>query len=146
MVFMFSRVGRTMYDANIDETHIIKVEFPGLDANGGPAYIGTACFHRRDTFRGKKYKNDYQIDWRTENDRRVESRTTVLEETCKTLASCSCEENTDWGKEVLSPSPSPSTHEHTYIPLAHTLYYFSTYIIQTQMMSICRWDQSMGVQ
>ncbi|KAG5516231.1 hypothetical protein RHGRI_037060 [Rhododendron griersonianum] len=81
----------------------LKVEFPGLDANGGPAYIGTGCFHRRDTLCGKKYKNDYQIDWRTENDRRVEESTTVLEETCKTLASCSYEENTEWGKEVSSP-------------------------------------------
>ncbi|KAG5517042.1 hypothetical protein RHGRI_037706 [Rhododendron griersonianum] len=81
----------------------LKVEFPGLDANGGPAYIGTGCFHRRDTLCRKKYKNNYQIDWRTENDRRVEESTTVLEETCKTLASCSYEENTEWGKEVSSP-------------------------------------------
>ncbi|KAG5517037.1 hypothetical protein RHGRI_037702 [Rhododendron griersonianum] len=80
-----------------------EVEFPGLDANGGPAYIGTGCFHRRDTLCRKKYKNNYQIDWRTENDRRVEESTTVLEETCKTLASCSYEENTEWGKEVSSP-------------------------------------------
>ncbi|KAI8524878.1 hypothetical protein RHMOL_Rhmol13G0183800 [Rhododendron molle] len=77
-----------------------EVEFPGLDANGGPAYVGTGCFHRRDTLCGKKYKNNYQIDWRTENDRRVEESTTVLEETCKTLASCSYKENTEWGKEM----------------------------------------------
>ncbi|KAF7120838.1 hypothetical protein RHSIM_Rhsim13G0140100 [Rhododendron simsii] len=50
---------------------IMEVELPGTDANGGPLYIGTGCFHRRDILCGKKYKKDHQNDWWTENDQRV---------------------------------------------------------------------------
>ncbi|GMP75875.1 hypothetical protein CsSME_00032811 [Camellia sinensis var. sinensis] len=47
-----------------------------------------------------KYKKDYKTDWMVKNDRKVEESTHVLEETCKVLASCSYEENTQWGKEM----------------------------------------------
>ncbi|KAK2640140.1 hypothetical protein Ddye_027935 [Dipteronia dyeriana] len=33
----------------------IEVEFHGMDGNGGPPYIGTGCFHRRDTLCGRKF-------------------------------------------------------------------------------------------
>ncbi|KAH7837625.1 hypothetical protein Vadar_015978 [Vaccinium darrowii] len=79
---------------------IMEVELRGLDGNGGPLYIGTGCFHRRDTLCGKKYEKDCKIEWWTENDKRAEESTKVLEETCKTLASCSYEKNTEWGKEM----------------------------------------------
>ncbi|XP_058200272.1 cellulose synthase-like protein E1 isoform X2 [Rhododendron vialii] len=82
---------------------IMEVELPGTDANGGPLYIGTGSFHRRDILCGKKYKKDYQNDWWTENDKRVKESAKVLVENCRTLASCSYEENTEWGKEVSSP-------------------------------------------
>ncbi|KAG5516230.1 hypothetical protein RHGRI_037059 [Rhododendron griersonianum] len=82
---------------------IMEVELPGTDANGGPLYIGTGCFHRRDVLCGKKYKKDYQNDWWTENDKRVKESAKVLVENCRSLASCSYEENTEWGKEVSSP-------------------------------------------
>ena len=39
----------------------IKMEMPGFDGNGGPCYIGTGCFHRRETLSGKKYNKNYKI-------------------------------------------------------------------------------------
>jgi hypothetical protein len=78
----------------------IKVEMAGFDGNGGPCYIGTGCFHRRETLCGLKHSKDYKPDWKRWNNREVEGSTSVQEETCKVLASCSYEENTQWGKEV----------------------------------------------
>ncbi|MBA0668633.1 hypothetical protein Goklo_001524, partial [Gossypium klotzschianum] len=77
-----------------------KLEFPGLDANGGPCYIGTGCFHRRDALCGKKYDKTCKVGWKRLNRREVEENATVLEETCKVLASCSFEQNTQWGNEM----------------------------------------------
>ncbi|GFZ12615.1 cellulose synthase like E1 [Actinidia rufa] len=34
---------------------ICEVEFSGLDGYGGPLYIGTGCFHRRDILCGRKF-------------------------------------------------------------------------------------------
>ncbi|PSS24753.1 Cellulose synthase-like protein [Actinidia chinensis var. chinensis] len=79
---------------------ISEVELPGLDANGGPLYIGTGCFHKRVVLCGRKYSKDEKIDWSLENHTKVEESTHVLEETCKILASCTYEENTEWGKEM----------------------------------------------
>ncbi|XVF06600.1 hypothetical protein REPUB_Repub06bG0063100 [Reevesia pubescens] len=77
-----------------------QVEFQGLDANGGPCYIGSGCFHRREALSGKKYDKDCKIDWKRLNDGKVEESACVLEETCKVLASCTFEQNTLWGKEM----------------------------------------------
>ncbi|KAL4628063.1 hypothetical protein ACB092_05G209900 [Castanea dentata] len=79
---------------------IMELEMPGFDGNGGPCYIGTGCFHRRETLFGKKYKKNYKTDWKRWSNRSVEESTSVLEETSKVLASCSYEENTQWGKET----------------------------------------------
>ncbi|KAM4112622.1 hypothetical protein ACJW30_05G153900 [Castanea mollissima] len=79
---------------------IMELEMPGFDGNGGPCYIGTGCFHRRKTLFGKKYKKNYKTDWKRWSNRSVEESTSVLEETSKVLASCSYEENTQWGKET----------------------------------------------
>ncbi len=79
---------------------MIKVELPGLDGNGGPCYIGSGCFHRREILCGKKYSKERGVDWKRLNHRKVEESMSVLEETCKVLASCTYEENTQWGKEV----------------------------------------------
>ncbi|KAL4628046.1 hypothetical protein ACB092_05G209500 [Castanea dentata] len=76
------------------------LEMPGFDGNGGPCYIGTGCFHRRETLSGQKYSKIYKADWKRWINRSVEDSTSVLEETCKVLASCSYEENTQWGKEI----------------------------------------------
>lgn len=68
----------------------IKVEFHGMDGYGGPPYVGTGCFHRRNTLTGKKFDNECMEDWKREE--------TV--DKIKALASCTYEENTQWGKEV----------------------------------------------
>ena len=88
----------------------MKVELAGLDGNGGPCYIGTGCFHRREILCGKKYSKDYKSDWKKENYTTLDESANTLEETCKVLASCNYEENTQWGNEVLSLSLS---HTHT---------------------------------
>ncbi|KAM3749063.1 hypothetical protein ACB098_05G154400 [Castanea mollissima] len=79
---------------------LMELEMPGFDGNGGPCYIGTGCFHRRETLSGQKYSKIYKADWKRWINRSVEDSTSVLEETCKVLASCSYEENTQWGKEI----------------------------------------------
>ncbi|CAI9755084.1 unnamed protein product [Fraxinus pennsylvanica] len=80
---------------------INELEFPGADANGGPLYIGSGCFHRRDALWGEKYDKESKIDWTKENGKvRVKESANVLEETCKILAGCSYEENSQWGKEM----------------------------------------------
>ncbi|KAL4376350.1 hypothetical protein GQ457_02G031100 [Hibiscus cannabinus] len=79
---------------------IQKLELVGLDANGGPCYIGTGCFHRREALCGKKYEKIYKVDWMKLNQTRAEESASLLEETCKVLASCTFEHNTQWGKEM----------------------------------------------
>ncbi|CBI23490.3 unnamed protein product, partial [Vitis vinifera] len=79
---------------------IIQVELPGLDSNGGPCYIGTGCFHRRVALCGMKYGKECEREWKRENDRRGRESASVLEESCKVLASCTYEENSQWGKEM----------------------------------------------
>ncbi|KAG4176272.1 hypothetical protein ERO13_A11G234900v2 [Gossypium hirsutum] len=66
----------------------------------GPSYMGSGCFHRRETLCGKKYEKNYKVDWKKINDKKVNESASVLEETCKVLASCTFEHNTPWGKEM----------------------------------------------
>ncbi|EOA36706.1 hypothetical protein CARUB_v10012240mg [Capsella rubella] len=70
----------------------VNVEFLGLDGNGGPLYIGTGCFHRRDVICGRKYGEEEE-----ESDKIQEM---IEPEMIKDLASCTYEENTQWGKEM----------------------------------------------
>ncbi|KAJ8770304.1 hypothetical protein K2173_013258 [Erythroxylum novogranatense] len=79
---------------------IMEVEIPGLDANGGAPYIGTGCFHRRETLCGKRYTKEYKVDWKKVDGKTAVYCTNALEEASKVLASCSYEENTEWGKEM----------------------------------------------
>ncbi|KAG6592103.1 Cellulose synthase-like protein E6, partial [Cucurbita argyrosperma subsp. sororia] len=79
---------------------INEVELPGLDSFGGPLYIGTGCFHRRDVLCGKKYSKGYRNDWNSKDYRNSGDDVNELEEKSKHLASCSYEENTEWGKEM----------------------------------------------
>ncbi|KAI3434149.1 2OG-FeII_Oxy_2 domain-containing protein [Psidium guajava] len=82
---------------------INHVEFHGLDGNGGPMYIGTGCFHRREALSGGKYTPEGKTDSsnRDCHDQiQIRESARVLEETCKTLADCAYEDNTDWGKKM----------------------------------------------
>ncbi|CAK7323343.1 unnamed protein product [Dovyalis caffra] len=79
---------------------IFEMEFPGIDANGGPMYIGTGCFHRRVNLCERKHSNEHIVDWKRVTEIKIEQSARALEEECKVLASCTYEENTQWGKEV----------------------------------------------
>ncbi|KAI0511965.1 hypothetical protein KFK09_012599 [Dendrobium nobile] len=79
---------------------IHKVYFPGLDGLGGPMYTGSCCFHRRDCLNGRKYSELNKIELKRENPKIQETNMITLEERIKNLASCSYEENTQWGKEM----------------------------------------------
>ena len=77
-----------------------KMEMSGYDGNGRCCYIGTGCFHRRETLSGQKYRKNFKENWKRLSNGSVEERTSVLEEKCKVLASSSYEKNSQWGKEV----------------------------------------------
>ncbi|KAK2661824.1 hypothetical protein Ddye_000398 [Dipteronia dyeriana] len=89
-----------IYSSNLSVLQ--EVELAGLDSCGGTYYIGTGCFHRRDTLCGKKYSQECnKPDWKScVEDTKIEESREVLEDTCKILASCTYEENTLWGKEM----------------------------------------------
>ena len=70
-----------------------KMEMPRYDGNGGCCYIGTGCFHKRDTLSGQKYSKIFKADWKRLSNRSVEESTSVLEEKCKVFASSSYEKN-----------------------------------------------------
>ena len=68
-----------------------------MDGYGGPLYIGSGCFHRRDVLCGRKFGTKYKKE---EKDSRRTESVHELEEMSKNLASCAYEKNTQWGKEV----------------------------------------------
>ncbi|XP_076937263.1 cellulose synthase-like protein E6 [Bidens hawaiensis] len=77
-----------------------ELEMGGMDPNGGPCYIGSGCFHRRTALCGDKYSKIFKQEWNTENTINEQESTSVLQERCKPLASCTYEKDTQWGKEV----------------------------------------------
>lgn len=85
-------------DTNLCDV-LFKVEFHGLDGYGGPLYIGSGCFHRRDILSGRKFGEECKKEERREDGNELKS-IFELEETSKALASCTYEENTQWGNEV----------------------------------------------
>ncbi|XP_050140256.1 cellulose synthase-like protein E1 isoform X3 [Malus sylvestris] len=82
---------------------INEVEAHGVDSYGGPLYIGSGCFHRRDTLCGRKFSKGCKSDMKWENRKGEELGIHEPEESSKSLASCTFEENTQWGKEISSP-------------------------------------------
>nr|XP_043606339.1 cellulose synthase-like protein E1 isoform X2 [Erigeron canadensis] len=74
------------------------VDLHGHDGVGGPLYIGTNCFHRRDILSGKSLNDGSKINWRLENHHKEKLEYTI--EKIKSLASCTFEINTEWGKEI----------------------------------------------
>ncbi|XP_020693015.2 cellulose synthase-like protein E6 [Dendrobium catenatum] len=79
---------------------IQKVDFPGLDGQGGPLYTGSCCFHRRDCLKGRKYSELSNVELKGERPQILEASSRILEEKTKDLATCSYEESTQWGKEI----------------------------------------------
>ncbi|XP_058202484.1 cellulose synthase-like protein E1 isoform X3 [Rhododendron vialii] len=82
-----------------------EVDLAAMDANGGPCYIGSGCFHRRESLCGMKYdrKECGGLDqWRKETDKNEKQSAIVLEDMSKVLANCTYEDNTQWGREITS--------------------------------------------
>ncbi|KAG1326699.1 Cellulose synthase-like protein E6 [Cocos nucifera] len=76
-----------------------KVDFHGLDGYGGPLYVGSGCFHRRDSLCGRRFDETCKAAIQV-NDRNMESSASTLEERGKSLITCTYEDNTEWGKEM----------------------------------------------
>ncbi|XP_058115292.1 cellulose synthase-like protein E6 [Magnolia sinica] len=80
---------------------ISEVDFPGLDGYGGPLYVGTGCFHRRESLSGRKYNKQNKEKWESiPIGRKVDESSHDSEERIKGLATCTYEENTQWGNEM----------------------------------------------
>ncbi|KAL5699973.1 hypothetical protein ACHQM5_025482 [Ranunculus cassubicifolius] len=78
-----------------------EFDFPGIDGHGGPCYIGTGCFHRREILCGRKYNEEYEFKFKKSAETNVkESATAIEEETIKNFAGCTFEEGTQWGVEM----------------------------------------------
>ncbi|CAN6224823.1 unnamed protein product [Urochloa humidicola] len=77
---------------------INQVELAGLDAWGGPLYIGTGCFHRRETLCGRTFVKGYKEVW--DRGIKTQQRIDLTEEKAKSLATCTYELNTLWGNEI----------------------------------------------
>uniref|UniRef100_A0A453L1P1 Cellulose synthase-like protein E6 n=1 Tax=Aegilops tauschii subsp. strangulata TaxID=200361 RepID=A0A453L1P1_AEGTS len=81
--------------------HVInEVEMGGMDSLGGPLYIGTGCFHRREILCGRKFTKDYQEDWNAGIKDKLQESIDETEEKAKSLAACTYEHGTQWGDEI----------------------------------------------
>ena len=78
----------------------MKIELAGLDGYGGALYVGTGCFHRRESLSGMKYSKDQRTEDNNMNGKTKDQTVGELEEASKVLANCSYEKDTEWGKEV----------------------------------------------
>ncbi|KAL4618579.1 hypothetical protein ACB092_06G020900 [Castanea dentata] len=95
----FKNVTRNeLYDAVLRVSS--ELEFHGLDGCGGPLYIGTGCFHRRDILCGRKFSKEYKGDWKSVKHIKREKSVLEFEEKLKGLASSTYDKNTQWGKEM----------------------------------------------
>ncbi|KAI3969461.1 hypothetical protein MKX01_020022 [Papaver californicum] len=87
-----------------EKGHEIAYDFPGQDGNGGPLYIGSGCFHRRETLLGKVNSKVSESDERETDGilSKVVLKESIaeLEDSVKDLANCNYEENTQWGNEM----------------------------------------------
>ncbi|CAA0838649.1 Cellulose synthase-like protein E1 [Striga hermonthica] len=76
-----------------------QIELAGIDGFGGTLYIGTGCFHRRESLSGKYYENR-GLEWQNVDDNTKGKTVEQLEAASKLLADCSYEKGTLWGKEM----------------------------------------------
>lgn len=79
---------------------INEVELSGMDSVGGPAYLGTGCFHRRETLCGRWFSEDYKEDWSRGITAKTREYIDEIEEKAKSLGTCTYEHNTQWGNEI----------------------------------------------
>ncbi|KAL2523792.1 Cellulose synthase-like protein E1 [Abeliophyllum distichum] len=79
---------------------IFKIELAGFDGYDAMPYIGTGCFHRRESLCGSKYFENRIVEWNDAKDK-IKGRTIdEVEEASKLVANCSYEKGTQWGKEM----------------------------------------------
>ncbi|CAI9760367.1 unnamed protein product [Fraxinus pennsylvanica] len=77
-----------------------KIELAGFDGYGAMPYIGTGCFHRRESLCGRKYTENCKVEWNVVKDK-IKGRTIKeLEEASKLVSNCSYENGSQWGKEM----------------------------------------------
>ncbi|KAM7499011.1 hypothetical protein LguiA_023425 [Lonicera macranthoides] len=87
-----------IYGNEVSPVH--KIELAGLDGYGGALYVGTGCFHRRESLSGTKYSKDQRTEHNSMNGKTKHQTVGELEEASKVLANCSYEKDTEWGKEM----------------------------------------------
>ncbi|KOM46408.1 hypothetical protein LR48_Vigan07g011200 [Vigna angularis] len=98
----FDNIGKNdLYGNSLFE--IVEIDLPGTDGFGGPIFIGTCCFLRREALCSNKFSGEYKNDWNDENENEVtEVNLHELAENSKALADCTYEKNTLWGKKIGS--------------------------------------------
>ncbi|KQJ90646.1 cellulose synthase-like protein E6 isoform X2 [Brachypodium distachyon] len=77
-----------------------QVEMGGMDSVGGPQYVGTGCFHRREILCGRKFAEDYKEDWNGGMKDKTQESIDEIEEKAESLAACMFEHDTQWGDEI----------------------------------------------
>jgi hypothetical protein len=78
---------------------LIEIDSHGLDEHGGPLYIGSGCYHRRESLLGEKYDETRKLKL-VKRERDYKSTVLALEQRAKNLITCTFEDNTQWGNEV----------------------------------------------
>ncbi|KAJ7963605.1 Cellulose synthase [Quillaja saponaria] len=78
---------------------IYEIELAGIGGYGAAMYIGTGCFHRRESLSGMYFK-DHRGKLKVEPTKQVQRTVNELEEAAKVLASFDYELDTQWGKEM----------------------------------------------
>ncbi|KAJ8527641.1 hypothetical protein K7X08_015092 [Anisodus acutangulus] len=77
-----------------------EIELAGLGGYGAALYCGTGCFHRRESLCGRKFSEDYTVEWNNKEETSNYKTVEELEEASKVVANCSYEEGTQWGKQM----------------------------------------------
>lgn len=90
----------TKNDLYAGSMRMIREDFHGLDGQGGPLYVGSGCFHRRECLCGTKYSAASKAELIGEKPSIAEASAYSLEERAKELTTCTYEENSQWGKEM----------------------------------------------
>ncbi|XBI81882.1 hypothetical protein VPH35_090696 [Triticum aestivum] len=63
-----------------------QVLMGGMDSVGGPMYVGTGCFHRREILCGRRFTEDYKEDWNGGIKDKTQESIVEIEEKAKSLA------------------------------------------------------------
>ncbi|KAF7073011.1 hypothetical protein CFC21_078070 [Triticum aestivum] len=77
-----------------------QVLMGGMDSVGGPMYVGTGCFHRREILCGRRFTEDYKEDWNGGIKDKTQESIVEIEEKAKSLAASTYEHDTQWGDEI----------------------------------------------